>query len=279
MQSELVAGQLTPRSRSGTGSAVRYRSLVWNFAQRDLKARFKGTALGWGWSLLLPLATLATYTLITHYIFRAKPLPFGDGRPGNYAVFLFVGLTGWGFFANAINTAIPALLGTGPLMKKIYFPSYAPVFGAVIGVIIQSGIEIALVFVVLAAFGNAGLSWLLFPAWALLFVLFSSSLALILSIANIYFRDLAHIVAVVLGLLFYATPILYVDTLISSPKLHAVVMANPLSRFIDVFRSNLYSLSAGSASSWVAIVAWTAACCALAWWVFTRYGRDLGEEV
>jgi len=76
---------------------LQYRSLVWNFAQRDLKARFKGTAIGWVWSLLLPIASLLTYTPGGHYILRAVPADFGDGRKGNFAVWLFVGLTAGAF--------------------------------------------------------------------------------------------------------------------------------------------------------------------------------------
>ncbi len=196
---------------------LQYRSLIWNFAQRDLKARFKGTAMGWAWSLILPIASLLTYTLVAHYIFRAAPPDFGNGHKGNFAVWLFVGLTAWGFFANGLNTSIGALLGTGALLKKIYFPSYAPVLGAIIGVAIQSAIELGLVLVVLSMFGNVGLSWLLLPFWAVLFLGFVAGLSLVLSIANIYFRDLAHLVSVFLQLLFYATPVLYQDSLITNP--------------------------------------------------------------
>ncbi|MDT4977779.1 MAG: type transport system permease protein, partial [Pseudonocardiales bacterium] len=187
---------------------LQYRSLIWNFAQRDLKSRFKGTAIGWAWSLLLPLASLFIYTLVAHYIFRAVPEPFGDGRAGNFAVWLFVGLTAWSFFANAVNVSMAALLGTGTLLQKIYFPSFAPVLGAVIGVIIQSAIEIALVLIVLCIFTNVGITWLLLPVWIALFVGFTAGAAMLFAVGNIYFRDLAHIISVVLQLLFYATPVL-----------------------------------------------------------------------
>jgi ABC-type polysaccharide/polyol phosphate export permease len=265
-----------------TPSLLSYRSLIWNFAQRDLKSRFKGTAIGWGWSLILPLATLGIYTLITHYIFRAVPPDFGNGRKGNFAVFLFVGLTGWGFFANCVNTAMPALVGTGPLLKKIYFPAYAPILGAVIGVIIQSGIEVGLVLVVLGILTNVGWTWLLMPVWAFLFVVFSASAAMIFAIANIYFRDLAHIISVFLQLLFYATPILYPENLLNSipnAPLREVIKANPLAQFIDLFRDLVYSLDAGSFTRWVSAVAWTAVAFGGAVFVFSRFGRDLGEEV
>lgn len=259
-------------------AVVRYRSLIWNFAQRDLKSRFKGTAVGWGWSLILPVASLLIYTLVAHYIFRAVPEQFGNGREGNFAVWLFVGLTAWGFFANSVNTAIPALLSTGPLLQKIFFPSYAPVLGAVIGVIIQSCIELALVLVVLVAFSNVGFTWLLLPFWVGLYVCFAAAAATVFSIANIYIRDLAHIVSVFLQLLFYATPILYQPTLIPE-SVRPLILANPLSQFVVLFRDVVYGLTPGAPERWGYVLAWTVFAVGLAVWVHRRFGRDLAEAL
>ncbi|PZS28189.1 MAG: ABC transporter [Pseudonocardiales bacterium] len=258
---------------------LQYRSLVWNFAQRDLKSRFKGTAIGWAWSLLLPLASLFIYTLVAHYIFRAKPANFGDGRKGNFAVWLFVGLTAWSFFANAVNVSISALLGTGVLLQKIYFPSFAPVLGAVIGVIIQSSIELGVVLGVLCFFSNIGFTWLLLPVWIALFVGFTAAASLLFAIGNIYFRDLAHIISVILQLLFYATPVLYQDNLITDPFLHKVILSNPLTEFVLLFRDLVYGLTPGRLVIWVGALTWTVVALGLATFVFHRYGRDLAEQM
>ena len=94
-----------------------------------MKSRFKGTAFGWTWSLLVPLATVITYSIVFSVIFRASPPDFGSGRPGNFTVWLMVGLVPWTFFLIAINIAIPTLLSNGPLLQKIYFPAFAPVLG------------------------------------------------------------------------------------------------------------------------------------------------------
>ncbi len=258
---------------------VQYRSLIWNFAQRDLKSRFKGTAIGWAWSLLLPVASLAIYTVVAHYIFKGASPTFGNGHKANFAVWLFAGLTAWGFFANAVNVSISALLGTGPLLQKIYFPSFAPVLGAVIGVIIQSAIEVALVLVVLLLFTNVGLAWLLLPLWIALYVGFTASAAMVFAIANIYFRDLAHIISVILQLLFYATPILYTDSRITNPTMHHIVMANPLSQFVLLFRDIVYGLNSSRLVIWAGAVVWTVVAIGLATVVFHRYGRDLAEQL
>ncbi len=260
---------------------LQYRSLIWNFGQRDLKARFKGTAVGWVWSLILPIASLLTYTLVAHYVFKGRAPAFGNGHQANFAVWLFAGLTAWGFFANGLNTGIGALLGAGPLIKKIFFPSYAPVLGSILAVAIQSCIEMGLVMVtvLLVGGGNIGWSWLLIPVWAAVFVAFVAAVSLIFAIANIYFRDLAHIVAVFLQLLFYATPVLYQDNVLGNGRAHLVLVLNPVGRFVDVFRDLIYGLTPGSWAAWLYILAWAAVAVGLALWVFKRHGLDLSEEL
>jgi ABC-type polysaccharide/polyol phosphate export permease len=260
---------------------LQYRSLIWNFGQRDLKARFKGTAVGWLWSLILPIASLLTYTLVAHYVFRGGAPTFGNGHTKNFAVWLFAGLTAWGFFANGLNTAIGALLGAGPLLKKIFFPAYAPVLGSILAVAIQSSIELALVLlsVLIVGGGNIGLSWLLIPVWIAIFLCFVSAVSMVFAIANIFFRDLAHLVSVFLQLLFYATPVLYQVTLLGHGKAAKIVAVNPVGQFVNLFRDLVYGLTPGSWTSWLYVLAWTAVALVASVWVFKRYGLDLSEEL
>jgi len=192
---------MTVRER---GNMWSYRSLIWNFAQRDLKARFKGTALGWLWSLVVPIATLVIYSVVFSTIMRMRPPDFGNGTTGNFTVWLLGGLTAWSMFANSLNTSIGALLGAGPLLKKIYFPPYAPVLGSVIALLIQSMIELGIYLVVLTAFGNVSWTWLLVPFWLVIFAVFLSSISMALAVLNVHFRDLAHIIGVAIQLLFYS---------------------------------------------------------------------------
>lgn len=270
-------------TQAGAPTFLGYRSLMWNFAQRDLKSRFKGTAVGWGWSLLLPLASLGIYYLVSRVILKGYAPPLGNGHPEIFVIYLFAGLTIWSYFSNGINTAIGSLLGTGGLLKKIYFPSYAPVLGAIIAVSIQSAVEFGLILVVLLALANLSWSWLLIVPWAFLLVCFVSGCALMLAIANIYLRDLGHIVSVFLQLMFYATPIIYPPTVIPvsthGVPLRQIIMLSPVSRFIEVFRELAYGLTYGSITSWVYLLVWTAVALGGGALVFLRFGRDLGEEL
>lgn len=274
----LTSAEARPRS-----SVWSQRSLIWNFAQRDLKSRFKGTVFGWAWSLLVPLATLATYTLVFSVIFRTAPPDFGSGRPGNFTVWLMAGLVPWSFFLIAITLAMPTLLANGALLQKIYFPAFAPVLGATAAVLVQTMIEFAILAVVLVVLGNVGPTWLLFPIWLGLFVVFVSSLATTLSILNVHARDLAHITSVVLQLLFFLTPIIYPTSAVPSEwnglPLRTIVEANPLSQFVESLRSITYGLESPDAIRWIILVAWTAGSVLLAAAVYDRRGQDIGETV
>ena len=284
-----MAGELVGRGAEGTHPAAtlwEFRGLVWNFAQRDLKARFKGTLLGWSWSLVIPLATLLVYSVVFSVIFRGSAPPMGDGQQ-NFTVWLWAGLLAWGFFQSGVNTSIGALLSTGTLMKKIYFPSYTPVLGSLIAVGIQSAIELGLLLTVLAGlFGNIGWSWLLLPAWLVLYVLFVTGISVALSTMNVHFRDLTPIIAVLLQLLFYATPIIYQVSHLSGltdrwygSALQLAIRLNPVGIFIEIFRDITYGLTASTWRSWLAAVLLALVSVGLGVLAYVRHGRDIAEEL
>ena len=259
------------------------RSLIWNFAQRDLKSRFKGTAFGWIWSLLVPLATLITYSIVFSVIFRAAPPDFANGRPGNFTVWLMVGLVPWTFFLISINIAIPTLLSNGPLLQKIYFPAFAPVLGATLAVLVQTMIEFGILAIILIVFGQVGPTWLLFPIWLVLFVLFVNGIATSLAILNVYARDIAHITAVALQLLFFLTPIIYPISFVPEYwyglPLRALVEANPLTQFIESLRALVYGLQMPDFVNWTLMTAWTLTAVGVAALVYRRRGQDIGETI
>lgn len=287
MSSEKLSERHQVREVRYAAPIWRQWNLIWNFAQRDRKAQFKGSALGWLWSLVVPLATLGIYTGVFSVVLRVAPPPLADGRPGIFSLFLFSGLVAWGFFANSINAGILGLLGTGQLLKKIYFPSYAPVLGACVTVGLQSLIEMGLLFAVLALVGNISWTWLLVPFWALPLLVFTASISTVLAIYNVLARDLSHIVTVALQLLFYLSPIIYPLAMVPAhPNLfgihipaQAIVAASPLTQFFSLFRDLVYSLHPGALGSWVYIYVIAGL---TMWWasrVYRKRGGDLGEIV
>ncbi len=270
-------------TRSSRGTPWTYRSLIWNFAQRDLKARFRGTVLGWLWSLMLPLATVIIYTVVFSVVFRTTPPPLGNGDPGVYAVWLLVGMVTYSFFSVGVLQAMGALLGAGTLLQKIYIPSYVPVIGASIASSIQTLIEYAILAAILIFLGNVGFTWLLFPFILAIFFVFIVALGLTLAILNVYARDLQQIVGVVIQLLFFVSPILYPTAQIPEEwkgiPVRMIMQINPVAEFINAFRNALYDLTVPSLSQWAAMLAWTVGAVLLAIWVYRRKGQDIGEAM
>lgn len=266
----------TPRS----DNLWAYHNLIWNFTKRDLKARFKGTTIGWAWSLLVPATTVAIYTVVFATIFRATAPDFGNGRGGIFAVWFVVGLVPWTLFSNGITAGLPSLVGSGPLLQKVYIPSFVPVLGTIGAVSIQALIEFGLVAAILLAFGNVGWTWLLVPLWVALLVIFTAAMAYTVAVLNVFFRDLSQIVAVGLQLIFFATPIIYpIEIVPADGPLRKVIGANPLSQFVLAIRDLMYGLQVPSLRSTAYVCLWVVGALALAYAAFRWRGRDVGEEL
>ena len=260
-----------------------YRALILNFARRDLRARFKGTWLGLAWSLVMPIATLATYSIVFGIIFHGTAPNLGNGHHGPFPVFLFSGLVPWGMYSITIATSIASLLGNGPLMKKIYFPAYASVFGTVVATFYQSLIELAILGIALVVLSNLGWTWIVLLVWFALFATFVAALSLMLSVTNVYMRDTTHIVNIILQMQFYLTPIIYPPTLVPGVwhhlPLRTLINLQPMAAFVETFRSLSYNLTLGSGRAWLTIVVWTLAAVGAAWITYQRRGLDLSEEL
>lgn len=275
----------TKSARTGPGqnSPWAYRYLILNFARRDLKARFKGTVLGWLWALAVPITTVIIYTVVFGLVFRATPPPMGNGDTGHYAVWLLVAIVPWAFFLNSVNTGPVALLGNGPLLQKVYIPAYVPTLASTVAVLVQSAIELGVVIVVLLFFANVSWTYLLLPFWIVLFVVFTACLATALAILNVYARDLSQLVAVVLQLMFFVTPILYPPDLIPEQwngiPVAAIFEANPLAAYIGAVRDLLYGLTVPSVGVWLTMLGWAVASVVGCVLVYRRWGLDVSESI
>lgn len=260
-----------------------FRPLVWNFAQRELKGKYKGSVLGWAWSLINPVATLITYTLVFSTIFRAVPPPLGNGQEGNYTLFLFTGLVIWNFFSNTVNGSMTSLVSVGPLLRKIYFPPFAPVAGGAVANGVQTLIEITILLLVMLVLGNVSTTMLLVPFLCVLLALFALGIGLVLSVWNVYYRDVAYLVGLAMQVLFYATPIIYPPSLIPEEAfglpLRDLLAMNPVAQFVAAFRDAVYGLQTPSLVHLLSLTLLSLTSVSVGWWVFHRRARDVSEEL
>ncbi len=260
-----------------------YRGLIGNFAQRELKGRYRGSALGSLWSLLNPLATLGVYTLVFGFFLKFTPPVAGNGELKNFAIYLFTGLVVWNLFHTVVTGSMAALVGAGPLLRKIYFPAYAPVAGNAASVLVQTAIELGLLLVVYLVLRNMSWTVLLLPVLLVLLLAFSLGIGLALAILNARFRDVGHLVGVGLSLLFYASPIIYplsyvADQYAEHPWLR-IYEYNPVTAFVEAFRDVLYDLELPSASRLLYLTVVSAAVLAGGWSYFQATSRDVSEDL
>lgn len=200
----------------------------------DFKIRYKGSVLGYVWTLLRPLALFAVlYTVFVNFLRVGGDVPY-------YAVYLLLGVILWNYFVEVTNTGVSAVVGKGDLLRKLSFPRYVVVVSGSLSALINLTINL-LVLTFFMIIGKVpftiNLLWLV-PLVFELFV-FSLSLAFILSALYVRFRDVNYIWEVVLQAGFYATPILYPITMVASKSVFfaKIIMLNPLAQIIQDARN------------------------------------------
>jgi ABC-type polysaccharide/polyol phosphate export permease len=261
----------------------RYRGLIGNFASRELKGKYKGSVLGSAWSLINPLATLAVYSIVFGFFLRFPVPVAGNGELQNFPIYLFTGLVVWNSFYAISTGSMSALMGAGPLLRKIHFPPFAPVVGNALAASNQMAIELGLLLVIFVLALNVGWTFLLIPLLVVLLAAFSLGLGLFLSMLNARFRDVNYIVAVALNLLFYSAPIVYPISFVTDrydehPWLR-LYEYNPITAFVQAFRNALYDLEFPGWDRLGYLVLVSALTLIVGWWFFQRGAQDVSEEL
>lgn len=256
----------------------RQHALIWAFANRDFATRYRSSVLGWAWSLVQPLATLLIFAAVFSIVFRVQAPEMGNGET-SYAAFLFTGMVTWNLFSSLLTLSMTQLKSNGELLKKVQFPAYAPVLGASIVQLIQVALELVVLIAMFLVLGNVGVTWLIAIPILIGTALFAQGVGLMLSIMNARFGDVMYIVGVVLGALYFLTPVLYPMSLVEthSEALAWVVKCNPMSWYVQAMHDAMYTLTAPAALEVVALLVGGF----LVFWagfsIFNRFSEDIGE--
>jgi len=215
----------------------RYRSFVLGMASREFRARYLGSVLGSVWAVIHPLTLVLVYTLIFGHLMRSR-MPGIDDAVG-YGVFLCAGIFTWGAFAELLQRSVAVFLENGNLLKKMSFPRAALPAIVLLSALVNFAIVFGVLLVFLALLGR-------FPGWAVLGVvpllLLQQSLALGLGVAlgvvNVFFRDVAHLLAIALQLWFWFTPIVYPLGILSE-RMQSLVRLNPMTDIVAGYQGIL----------------------------------------
>ena len=221
---------------SAIRALVRYRALVLSLVSRELKARYRGSVLGFLWSFVNPLLLLLTYTLVFTVIVPNKQ---PDIQP--FFLFLFCGILPWTWFQASLAESSGVLISSANLIKKVLFPAEVLPTVCVLANLVHFllGVPILLVFL---AFERK-LSWtaLLLPLPILVQLVLTLGLALFLSALTVHFRDIQNILSHVLHLWFFATPVIYSYAQVAEgTALRRVLRLNPMTHVIVTYQQMLF---------------------------------------
>jgi len=214
-------------------SVFRYRELIRNLVLKDLKLKYRGSMLGFLWSLANPLMMIVVYSFVFTRMMRVD-VP-------NFAFFLLVGFLPWGFFSQSVMMATGSILDNGNLLRKVYIPSEVFPIATVFFNLVQFLLALAVLLPISIIFFRLPLSWSVigFLPILCLQVLFTLGLSFAVSTASVFYRDVRHFTEIFMMLLFWLTPIVY-DVHSLSESARQVVRLNPVSFFIIGYQDVLY---------------------------------------
>jgi ABC-type polysaccharide/polyol phosphate export permease len=267
------------------------RELLGNLTQRELRGKYKRSALGWAWSLINPLALAVMFTFVFGVVFQARLAPQGGTELEGiaaYPLFLLTGLLPWAFLANGINGGIGAMVSNANLVKKVYFPREILLGANTLALLVALLIEMSVLGVALLAFGNFWLPYLpLILVVIALQAVFVTGIGLLLAALNVYFRDVQHFVGIALQLWFYATPVIYPITLLGNiadrevfgVSLLTLYKLNPMTAFVEMYHSMLFFLRWPDWELFVWATFCAVAMLAFGLWVFKRLEPRFAEEL
>ena len=256
---------------------IRYRGLIQSLVARELKARYRGSVLGFVWSFINPLLLLTIYSFVFSVVLPG--LHSKETEP--YALFMFCGILPWTWFSSSLTEAAGSLISGGNLIKKVLFPAEVLPIVSVLANMVHFILGLPILAVFLIYYQRLpdldGLLW--FPIAMLVQLVLSIALALILSALAVHFRDIRDILSNVLTLWFFSTPIIY--WIKEAPGLGKQVLDyNPMTHLIVTYQEILFFDGPVGHWKWLLFIGAVSALLFLAgYWLFDRLRDSFAEAV
>jgi ABC-type polysaccharide/polyol phosphate export permease len=251
-----------------------------NLVARDLKVRYKNSALGIIWSLLNPLGMMVVFTVVFTILIPNNSIE-------RFPIFILCGLLPWNWFSGAVVGSIYSVVGSASLVKKVYFPREVLPLSTVLSNLVHFLIALIVLFGMMLATGTPLTVWaLMLPLVIAIQLIFTLGLAFFLSAINVYYRDTAQIMDVLMLAWFFLTPIVYSTDLIPQSRIifgvdvpvqRLAYILNPMASLVASYRVILYNGAPPDIGFLVRMVITSIACLVLGYAFFTRMSRDFGE--
>jgi lipopolysaccharide transport system permease protein len=233
----------------------RYRGLIAQFTRREIEGRYRSSFLGFAWSFVQPVVLLVIYTFVFGVVLKARWPDTRTDRLSEFGLVLFAGLIGFGIFSECVNRAATLIVSVPNYVKRVVFPlEVLPV--SVLGSALFHAIVSLSVLLTANLFLYGQLPWtiVLIPIVILPLVLFSLGFGWFLASLGVFVRDLGHVIALVVQVLMFATPIFYPLEGIPS-GLRPIVGMNPLTPVVENMRRVIFR---AEPPGWPDLFAWTA---------------------
>jgi lipopolysaccharide transport system permease protein len=255
------------------GETWQARDLLFTFADRDLRLRYRQTALGVVWVVLQPLIAAGIFT----FVFGTVAHLSSDGKP--YLVFTFAALTGWNLFSGVLTRASSCLVGNANLVSRVYFPRLILPLSVIPAALVDFAVSLAMFAVLLVVYHVAPTAALLtLPFWLLLLGAGAFGAGLVAAALTVRYRDVQYVLPVMVQLLLYASPVAYAASRVPE-RWHTLYYMNPLVAVIEGLRWSMLGTDppAASAVAWSALVAAVAIAAGIV--VFRRMERGFADVI
>ncbi|MGQ0713955.1 MAG: ABC transporter permease [Gemmatimonadaceae bacterium] len=249
-----------------------YAELMRALVQRDLSLRYRNAVMGFGWAVFMPLLQMVIFTAIF-----TRVAPLETGVP--YPVYVYVGLVAWTFLATALRAAATSLTSNPNLVTKVYFPREVLPFSAVLVALFDFLVASVIVALLMLYYDiTAGWTLLFLPVVVLVQVAFVGGLALLLSMAHLFYADVKYVFELVLIVWMFASSVLYpVDRV--GGVLGTVMQLNPMTPIIDAYRDVVLRNTFPDPVAFSVVAAVSLLTFALGWLAFHRAEFRFAEEI
>ncbi len=214
-----------------------HKTLFWGFVNQEIKGRYAGSMGGILWSIVTPLANLLIYIFVFSVVFKIR-LKLVETGTDSFVMYLLSGLLPWIAFSEAVSSSTGMFVGKATLITKVAFPlELVPTAGILVTFLLNAfGFIFLLLY--LAVEGYAHATWLLLPIITALFMVFTLGIVVLIASLSVFIRDIQQVIASVLSLWMYLTPILYPIQMVPE-SLRFFIYINPLNPFIELYHQVL----------------------------------------
>jgi lipopolysaccharide transport system permease protein len=251
---------------------VEYRELLIQMTYRDLLLRYKQTIMGFGWAIFMPLANTAMFSVIF-----MRVAPIDTGMP--YPLYAFSGLLAWNFFASSIRFAVGSLTSNSSLITKVYFPREIFPLSAVMVTLVDTLVgSVVLVAMMLYYHVSVGPALLLLPIVLAVEVVFTCAVAMVIAMANLFYRDVKYLIELFITLWMFATCVVYPIEFVGG-RMGQLLRLNPMVPIIDAFRAVVIRGVAPDPAPFLGIAVVSVVALAVSWVAFHRAEFKFAENI